>query len=357
MSLKSQRAGTVPTRRKAERWPLRPGDLPEPRFVNQDAALGEAKENAVFRAMVFGLRSRGIWSRLPPWPRGIVVGLSVIALTGIFSTFWPGLLVIWLVARNQRSTLSRFFSIPEILLEELAQTPQGPRDWTLALWARSLRPGGRSATPVALLTFFSVSLGPTFFVAVMVGPPPAQIYAWIGGSAGMLIGVVPLILRPTASGALPGVARKLRAYRIELQRRRNPLLRFFFLILRLTAIFAVLIIATSALVSAILALSDSGIPAAISRWAAHPSAPGICFAAGLLLATGSGMAWRRRVRLRRDDTLMTLDREMEKVLEFLRLGQEPERERSPRGSVPRAIRSRPPGRVPASSETASHHVR
>lgn len=345
-------------RRPADRWPLRSGDLPETRFVNQEAALGEAAENPVYRAMLFGLRSRGFWSRMSPLPRGVVLGISIFLLTGIFSTFWPVLLLIWIPVRNRRSTPSRFFAIPDSLVEDLLQAPPGPRDWTLALWARVLRPGGRSAGPTALFTFLAIVLSVAMLVATRLGPLAVESYAWFAASAGLLMGGLPFLFVPSATGALPSVARQLRGFRIELLRRPHPLLRFVATVFRLAASVGLLFLASGLLVATLMAVSRGVIGSEFYRWSGHPSAPGAFFVAGLLLSGGIGMARRRHVKNYRETYLKTMDQDMSKILETLRYREDPATADVPRpAAAPKRMETRAPDPNSCGSPPSLTHVR
>lgn len=313
--------------------------------------LEGVEENPVYRAMVFGSRSRRTWWRLPSAIRGVALGLTIVLVFVLSSLLIPFLILLLVLSRQRSHEPEAFFHIPRALMADLLQAPVGHRDWTVAVWAQGVRGGGGPAAPAAALTVAAACYGLSILMYRLMGTESADTRSLLFGLGGAIAGCLPFFAIRSATTPLPALVKRLRVFRMELSRRRNPLSRMGAVLLQTMAgLFTVfLCVAGLGLLISNVAGLESGrlLPAGIAH---HPATPYGFFLGGFALAAGIGAGWRRFVRRNREGYLRQMDAEMEKILERLRF---PDGSSHPIFPGRRAVSRPAGGRPPAALTTTA----
>lgn len=314
--------GNARRRQERDRWPLRRNDLPPRRIRDQEPDFNNLDENPVYRSILFGSRTGGIWKRTPPLARGVIIGLLCFIASFFLSALFPVMLILILVIRFRNRGNAEYFRVPPCLMKDLLHAPLEPRDWTIALWAWSTRPAARSAAGVAIVTYLLLLvflMVPLAFALVGTGSLNSGIFSFLGSLSGCVLGWILMSLLPSATSPLPLLVRNL-------VRQRKALLSGYpvFRVIARVAVAFVAIYLVFAALGLLLLFGSSYFPGS-SLWlesifelALHPFAPHMGFSLGLIATVVIIRLRRSRFRKRRDAYLNQMDGEVARMLEFLR---------------------------------------
>lgn len=343
--------GKIFSRNRADAWRLRPGDLPLESVIRREGRLEGLEHNVVFRSMMFGGRAR---RSMPRTESTISLLLMFLISLILLSCFGPLFILIafplYRYFRKPQTQVIGFFGFPEILLRELVDTRVPARDWTIALWGRSVSGrrgylGGSGAAAgimaIWLLAVFAVGRPTTGLQALVL----ATLLLFGGFVCGAGLGAFALL--PHA--LLPSLQGRVRRFRRSTEISNNPLGWLYSIALVIGAVIGGGVLVTAASFIGIglgktfpvLSTLATGL---MDEFRARP-----WFTPAVLLLVGSAggavFSFRRGERARREVEirLSRLDEEVEKILGILRSKFDFGGDALPR--VPRAT-DRPSGTIP-----------
>ncbi len=204
-------------------------------------------------------------------------------------------------------------------MSDLLHAPIEPRDWSVALWAYSTTPGGRSAILVVIISYATLLFVPLSLLFSISGPISAPAYTAGGVFAGMVVAVLMFQLFPMAAAPLPLLAKRIARYRKELDRRRNLVKRIVRVLLFVGGYLLSFVVLRRFLGS--LSAPVQSFSFSIERFldlAGHPVAPSVGFVLSGLITWTLIVMRRAYIRSHRDAYLLRMDEELARILARLR---------------------------------------